>query len=444
MSDKVQIVCKGCEATLAMPGTPEALVNRKVRCPKCQMKFIARPEMIRVVSATKPADPVKTAAKSVPTRKPRAAEEILDDVEILDDDDDLPEIPAPRSSRSKRAAQEIDDDDDFELPVSPKKKKDLKPKKKVKKAPTRSYGAAVLLWTLGGIVGGFIGGGVWWTVAYLTGSNVWYLSVLMGTAVGAGVRLGAAQYEGLMPALTAVFITLVTLFSSKLALNYTLYYDDIGGIGLGETATVTRMANLTEEEMVSEYITAVVEPEYRKQGKPVDHPRVDDEDYEDDTDKGMYHPDLWKDAEARWRAMPPPEQAAFRQNLLDQQLGIDRKSLLYRIIEKEVKPEFAQQNKRVELNEQELDANDYAEIYTEETLQEATRRLDAQTPEQRAALVESIKAERAVTANAFAGVQIFMVFAYTILGFLWPGNLICLILACVSAYQIGNYDGVTT
>jgi DNA-directed RNA polymerase subunit RPC12/RpoP len=443
MSDKVQIVCKGCEAKLAMPGTPDNIINRKVRCPKCQMKFVARPEMVRVVTAT------KAPAKTAPAHKPpRVAEEIIDDdVELLDDDDDeLPDIPPPRSSKSKRPPKDdFEDDDDLDdLPISPKKKKDSKPKKKVKKAPTRSFGAAVVLWTLGGIVGGFVGGGVWWTVAYTTGFNVWFLAVLMGTAVGAGVRLGAAQYEGWMPALTAVFITLATLFFTKLTLNYTLYADEIGGLGIGETATVSRYASMTEEEKIAEYIAEVVEPEYRKQGKPIDHPRMDDEDYEDYSDKGMYHPDLWKDAETRWRAMPPQEQAVFQQTMIDKELGIDRTSLIHRIIEKDVKPEFAQQNKPVELTEAELDANDYAEIYTAEALQEGAKRLEAQTPEQRAVLIESIRTEHAAAEKVFANLQIIGILIWTVIGFFWPSNLICTILACISAWQIGNYDGVTT
>lgn len=447
MSDKVQIVCKGCEAKLAMPGTPDDILNRKVRCPKCQMKFVVRPEMIHVVSATKTPEPAKSPAKTAPVRKPpRVAEEIVDDdVEILEDDDELPDIPPPRSSKSKRPAKDdFDDDDDFVLPVSPKKQKDSKPKKKVKKAPTRSFGAAVVLWTLGGIVGGFVGGGVWWTVAYLTGFNVWFLAVLMGTAVGAGVRLGAAQYEGWMPATTAVILTLFTLFFSKLALNYTLFANEIGGFGGGEAATATHVANMSEDDLLVAYINDVVHPEYVKAGKPVNNPRMDDEDFDYENEKDVFHPDLWKDAEARWRAMTPQGQASFRQNLVEKQLGIDRKSLIHHLVEKEVKPEFATRNKRVELTEEELDANDDAEIYADEALQEGAERLDAMTPEQRATLIESIRAEHAVAEKAFAGIQIVIVFAYTILGFLWPGNLICTILACISAYQIGNYDGVTT
>lgn len=445
MSDKVQIVCKGCEATLAMPGTPDDLINRKVRCPKCQMKFVARPEMIRVVSATKTSD----SAKSPVTRKPRVAEEVLDDVELLDEDDDeLPDIPPPRSSKSKRAAKDVEDDDFDDLPISPKKLKDSKPKKKVKKAPTRSFGTAVILWTLGGIVGGFVGGGIWWVVAYGTGWNVWYLSVLTGTAVGAGVRLGAAQYEGWAPATTAVLITLMAIFFSRLTLNYTVYADSIGGgVGLGEAATVNRINSMSEEEMISAYASKVVQAEFRKQGKPVEHPRLKDEDYDWDIDDGKayYHPDLWKEAETRWRAMSAQEQAAYRQNMIDGEMGVDRESLIWGIVENDLRPEFARENKTVMLTEAEMEANGYEQRFTEEALQEAAKRLDAKTPEEKLAMIEAIKAERNAGDRALAGgLQIVIVFAFTVLETFMPGTLICMILACISAYQIGNYDGVTT
>ncbi len=447
MSDKVQIVCKGCEAKLAMTGTPDDIINRKVRCPKCQMKFVARPEMIHVVSPTKNQDTEKLPTKAAPVRKPpRVAEEIIDDdVEILEDDDELPDIPPPRSSKSKRPAKDdLDDDDDFDgLPVSPKKKKDSKPKKKVKKAPTRSFGAAVFLWTFGGIVGGLVGSGLWWVIAYSTGINVWYLSVLTGTAVGAGVRLGAAQYEGWMPATTAVLITVATIFFAKLALNYTLFFDEIPGFGGGD-GPANQVASMSEEELVGSYIAETVAPEYRKQGKPVDHPRLEDDDFEDYSTKGVYHPDLWKDAEARWRALPPAEQLAFKQNLIDQQMGTDRRSLIHRIVEQEVKPDFDRQNKPVELSEAELDNSDSDEYYTAEALQEAEKRLDAKSPEQKTAFIESIRNEHAAAEKAFAGLKIVIVLVWTLAGFLWPGNMICLVLACISAYQIGNYDGVTT
>lgn len=447
MSDKVQIVCRGCEAKLAVPGTADELVNRKVRCPKCQMKFIARPELIRVVTAaTVPEDSAKTAA-SPPKKKPlRVAEEVVDDgsdLEFLDDDEDELFAASPvspsRGKRSSKSKRDEDDDEFDDLPTPAKKKKK---KTKSKPAPVRSFGAAVCLWTLGGIVGGFVGGGLWWVIAYSTGVNVWYLSVLTGTAVGAGVRLGAAQYEGWMPATTAVFITLFAVFISKWTLNYTLYYGEMPGLNALNGAHIKAMS---EEDLVAQYVMEVVAPEYRKAGKPVDHPRANDENYEDYSTKGEYHPDLWADAEKRWRAMSPADQAAFKQNLIDRDLGIDRQSLIHHVADKEIKPEFERDGKPALFTEAEMEAmEDLESEYRPEVIAEATARLDAKTPEQRAALMESIRAEHQISAKAEAGIMFFMVLLFTCLSFLWPSNLICLIIACVSAYQIGNYDGVTS
>lgn len=442
MSDKVQIVCKGCEAVLAMPGTADDIVNRKVRCPKCQMKFVVRPEMIRTVTTKNAPETVKSPSKAAPVRKPpRVAEEIVDDdVEILDDDDDLPEIPSPRSSKSKRPAKEDFDDDFDDLPVSPKKKKDGKPKKKVKKAPTRSFGTAVVLWTLGGIVGGVVGGGLWWLVAYGTGRDVWFLSLMTGTFVGAGVRLGAAQYEGWMPATTAVIIALFAIFLSKFTLNYTVYYDEMPGLG----GTAGRAVRMSEEEVLAEYANVVVGEEYRKQGKSVEHPNIDADEFDDYTPKGMLNPELWKEAETRWKGLPPAEQAAFRQEIDDRALGIDRKSLIFKVASEQVAPEFEKANKPVHMTPEEFAAEHVDEGYNREVMTEAERRFDAQSPEQKTAMIEQVRTEHQVAEKTIAGIAFFVVLIGTILSFLWPGNLICLILACISAWQIGNYDGVTT
>lgn len=443
MSDKVQIVCKGCEAVLAMPGTADDIVNRKVRCPKCQMKFVARPEMIRTAAAPKPSDTDKLPTKTAPQRKPlRVAEEIIDDdVEILDDEDELPELPSSKTSRSKRPAKAVDDEDDFDdLPVSPKKKRDSKPKKKVKKAPTRSFGAAVVLWTLGGIVGGFVGGGLWWLVAYGTGRDVWFLSLMTGTFVGAGVRLGAAQFEGWMPATTAVILALFAIFLSKFTLNYTVFFDEMPGLG-GNAGQAVRMS---EEEVLAEYANVVVGDEYRKQGKSVEHPNLDADDFEDYSPKGMLNPELWKEAEARWKALPPAEQAAFRQEISDRAMGIDRKSLVFKIASEEVAPEFEKANKPVHMTPEEFAAAHVDEGYNRDVMQEAEKRFEALGPDQKTAMIERVRSEHQVAEKAIAGLAFVVVLVGTILSFLWPGNLICLILACISAWQIGNYDGVTT
>lgn len=441
MTDKVQIVCRGCNAKLAMVGTPDQIVNRKVRCPKCQMKFIARPEMISVATTAAVSPPVKLTAPTAAKPKPaRPAEEIFDDVEDYDDvevfdeeDDELPAAPRTSSTRPKRSSQRDELD---ELPAPAKKKK----KKKSKPAPSRSFGTAVMLWTLGGIAGGFLGGGLWWVIAYATGWNVWYLSVLTGTFVGAGVRLGAAQYEGWMPAVTAVVIAIVAIFLSKFTLNYTVYFDDMPGLG----GSMSHVASLAEEDVLVDFATTVVGEEYRKQGKPIEHPRLDEEDFDDYSEKGMLNPELWKEAETRWKAMPPQEQAAYRQNMVDRNLGIDRKSLIHHVAENEVKPEFTQAGKPVMLTEAELDAIDFETEFKPEVMQEAEARLDAKTPEQKAAIIATIRTQHETAEKAIAGLAFVVVLVGTILSFLWPSNLIALILACISAYQIGNYDGVTT
>ncbi len=442
MSDRVQIVCRGCEAKLAMPGTPDQLINRKVRCPKCQMKFIARPEMITVVTPAAVSQTTKPTTPAPVKRKPaRPAEEIFDDaehfddVEILEDeeDDELPTAPRVPSSRPKRSSQRDEPD---ESPTAAKKKK----KKKSRPPAERSFGTAVVLWTLGGIAGGFLGGGLWWVIAYTTGWNVWYLSVLTGTLVGAGVRLGAAQYEGWMPAVTAVLIAIFAIFFSKFTLNYTVYFDEMPGLG----GSASHVASLTEEEVLVDYATTVIGDEYRKQGKSVEHPRIDEDDFDDDSDKGVLNPELWKEAETRWKAMPAQEQAAYRQNMVDRNLGIDRQSLIQTVAQQEVAPEFIAAQKPVHMTPQQLADVDDDHIYNAEVLQEAEKRFDAKSPEQKAAMIATLRTEHEAAEKTLAGLAFTIVLIGTILSFVWPSNLICLILACISAYQIGNYDGVTT
>ncbi len=429
MSGTVQIECVECGATLAMKAAPEELANRKVRCPKCQTKFVARPAMIRVVKPKESASPTR----SKPT-KPEPADEwdeaLQDAVEIDDDDDDFSE-PQPLPSRSRRPAKRQVAE---EVADAPRKKKS---KKKSRPPAERTFGMAVLLWTGGGIIGGLLGGGLWGLVAYSTGWHVGFLSILIGTFVGIGVRLGAAQYEGWMPGVTGVLITLLAVFLSNLTLNLTLFYDDWMP-DRGGTAAMSR------EELVAAYAEEVVAPEFRTAGKPVEHPQLDDEDYEDYSTKGMYDPAFWTEAEKRWNALPPQEQAAFMQQVDDRQHGVDRDSLIHHLAEHEVEPEFKQANKPTRMAEAEFDESDADTDILPDVLQEATRRLDAKSPAERQLLVNSLRSKQAVEMQAAKNLMFTIVLIFTALSLLWPSTLICLIIACVSAYQIGNYDGVTS
>ncbi len=420
MSDRVEVVCRECAAKLTLRGTPDQLADRSIRCPKCQAKFIVDPKTIHMAGSSVDFQLPKPSKKRTSTR-----------ITAPDDGEELPEAPRVGVPRPKRSAKREETDED----AAPTKKQ----KKKKQRPPVeRSLGTSAALWTLGGIVGGLVGGGIWGLVAYLTGWEVGFLSILIGTAVGIGVRLGAAQCEGWMPATTAVGLTLVAVFLSKLTLNYTFFYDDLGG------DDGRRAAAMSQEELIAQYGAEVVAPEFRKAGKPVVNQQIEIQgNFEKFSEKNLYHPAFWTEAESRWKALSPQEQAAFKQLLTDRAQGIDRRSLIQQVAEREVQPEFERANKPVLLTEAELMAGGDS-IFKPEVLEEAEKRFDAKTPAERAAFIESIRGQHAAEQSAARGMMLGFVLIYTLLSFLWPGTIICLILACISAYQIGNYDGITT
>ncbi|MFO0918162.1 MAG: hypothetical protein U0872_07600 [Planctomycetaceae bacterium] len=425
MSDRVEILCGSCEAKLTLRATPEQLANRNVRCPKCQSKFLARPEMIRVVGSESTRE--REQSRIPVQRKPkRVAQE-------NDEDGALPE--APRISlRPKKTVKREEHDEQS----APEKKR-----KKSRSPVELSLGMAFLLWTFGGIAGGIVGGGVWGLVAYLTGWQIGFLSILIGTTVGIGVRVTAGQYEGWMPAITSVCLTLATVFLSKLTLNCTLFFNEIGGMDRGH-----QFAVMSQERLIAEYASEVVAPEYRKAGKPIMNQQAEmvgmEEDFDDSSEKDLYHPAFWTEAESRWKALSPQEQTAFNQLLKDRAEGIDRRSLIDRVAEREVKPEFERTNQPVFLTEAELATSDGTSVYKSEVLQEAEKRLDAKSESERAVLMQSVRDEHAAAAKAAQKMMLALVLIYTLLEFLWPSTIVCLIFACISAYQIGNYDGITT
>ena len=125
-------------------------------------------------------------------------------------------------------------------------------------------------------------------------------------------------------------------------------------------------------------------------------------------------------------------------------MGIDRKSLINKIAREQVAPEFEKANKPVHMTPEEFAVAQDDEGYNRDVMQAAEQRFEALPPDQKTAMIEQVRSEHQIAEKAIAGLAFFVVLIGTILSFLWPGNLICLILACISAWQIGNYDGVTT
>lgn len=406
MSVTVHVRCPACDSVLKMQARPEALAGKAVRCPQCEHKFPVAAEDIRVVQPS--------AARPRQREAPKA-----------EDSEELPELaPSPRARQAAARRAEK------QAPTPKKKQK----KRRTAAVGERTYGTAVLLWTTFGLAAGVVSVGVWCLVGMFSGYSLGFLAIAVGALVGVAVRFGAGPHEGVFPGLTAVLISVASIVVSRVLLTMLVF----GHEWLPHAGAA---AATTEQDVIAHVAHQVVIPEFRQQGKPFALPEtaMEAESFPENPQPKDYHlPEVWAEAERRWRSWTPEEQAAFRQRMQDEEDGVDRESLIARVLDQEVAPAFTQQGKPIYNPNPADDDGSMKGQYAPEAWQEAERRWDAQTPAQQQAAISQVRAEAAEAEQVARHVGTLALFVIGIVSCFFPLNLVWMVLAGIMAYRLGS------
>jgi len=162
----------------------------------------------------------------------------------------------------------------------------------------------VIRWILGGILGGAAGVLIWVLVGYFTNYEVGWIAWGVGFLAGLGVRYaaflsgGEASFaKGAVAALIACGSIIVAKF-----LVFTLM---VGGIDSGELRQAANDIHIDDEAMIVTKAHEIAEG-MLKQGKAVAWPPGVSLDTA--TKKRDYPANIWTQAEARWKQLPPEKQ----------------------------------------------------------------------------------------------------------------------------------------
>lgn len=169
----------------------------------------------------------------------------------------------------------------------------------------------VLSWIVGGLTGGLLGAVVWVATAYFAGLELGVIALGIGALSGVGVRLLAKETRGTGPAVTAVIVCLFSIGAGK-----------VGHVVVSWPGTAE---GLREGALIQ--LSAIVAREYERAGRSVDVPSMGWEIRHTD-----YPEEIWVEAERRWNALAPEEQAWYVKDvghvfLLNEELTIAKLAL---------------------------------------------------------------------------------------------------------------------
>lgn len=171
---------------------------------------------------------------------------------------------------------------------------ETKPKPKLETQPFHQ-------WLIGGVLGGLLGSVLWQGLAYLLGDSYGFMAIVLGGLVGSGVRATAKGSYGIGPGLTATGLMLLFAF-----------------INLFIFARI-QIAEWSEGQTVSgDQLIAHVANQIMQERSAQAPQSVEDEDEETELSASGYPPDVWREAEDRWRRMPPSLQGDIRHALEDE------------------------------------------------------------------------------------------------------------------------------
>jgi len=160
----------------------------------------------------------------------------------------------------------------------------------------------VLPW-LGAALGGVVGAGVWAAVAYFLNLELGWIAWAIGGLVGFGARLLAPQQLSFASGAGAAVIAVAAIVGGKY-----LTVDLLVGREFGKVES--EVATMSDEMPTTALAQAVVE-EYEQAGQHVRWP----EGHEAEEIEGAesYPADVWTEAESRYAALSPAEQAEMKE-----------------------------------------------------------------------------------------------------------------------------------
>jgi hypothetical protein len=167
--------------------------------------------------------------------------------------------------------------------------------------------AGFLRWCIAAAVGGLIGASVWAGITYFTGYEIGWIAWGVGFVVGLAVRIGAGEANGVGPGVVAVIGAVAALLAGKYAAVHLLVGNELAA---GSAVTISA------ENMQMGMAYEVVE-EMEGQGKKLSWPPGQSVEI---VEMPTHFPsEVWAEAQKRWNAFPPEEQAqqiAARQEMM--------------------------------------------------------------------------------------------------------------------------------
>lgn len=199
-ADSTELVAISCPHCAAKFRLKSTALGKKRSCPKCDEEFTPRAAAV--------------ATKSRTSKAKKAQEE-------PDDDDFLKSLSAAaRDSQSAEAEEEPEDDESEEL--APRKSKTSGGKKRKKSNSSTGGGFSVsglFGWVIGGTIGGTIGAAIWVAVGYFSGFEVGWIAWGVGVLSGMGVAaVASANGEAdSSSGITAAVISILAVLAGKYA-----------------------------------------------------------------------------------------------------------------------------------------------------------------------------------------------------------------------------------
>ena len=157
---------------------------------------------------------------------------------------------------------------------------------------------------IGSVIGGVIGGAVWAGIVYGTGYEVGYVACGVGALAGLGMAVGSQKTAGPPGGIVAVLVAVTAILAAKYAVVHFMMQNMMAGM-----PTAAQMS----EEDLKLYMAHQVTEEYVDKNKALNWP--DGMDAENASQPKDYPPELWKDVEARFKAMTPEDVKKYRDDI---------------------------------------------------------------------------------------------------------------------------------
>jgi hypothetical protein len=148
---------------------------------------------------------------------------------------------------------------------------------------------------VGGLIGGLIGAAIWAGISYATNYEIGWIAWGVGFLVGAGVRMGAQEWDGPLPGAIAVIIAVLAVVGGKYATASML----VSKLGAEIPISVTDVD--MKETLCREIAT-------ERTGKNVPMKWPGDKSLSTARTFADFPADVQQEATKQWDAVPPAEQ----------------------------------------------------------------------------------------------------------------------------------------